>query len=201
MFVNHIFARDAALPAFGNFMYEYVVGENGVFVRAKRPGLHAMIPVMASRAEVRGLVPLIAHVWVRQKIQAHQVRWLFDQAYFSGKREVLFYGDEDGSGWEIIRPEQEASATRVRPVDAFAGVGAMLEVHSHHKMDAFFSDQDNREEGTGFRLYAVIGGLPRRPTLRARVGIYGHFMEFPAGWVFDLPGWVIDGVTEDAQWN
>lgn len=60
--------------------------------------------------------------------------------------------DESGSGdW---RP-QNASACGVRATPV---PDAILEVHSHHAMRAYFSATDNRDE-TGRRIYGVLGRL------------------------------------------
>jgi PRTRC genetic system protein A len=60
--------------------------------------------------------------------------------------------DESGSGdW---RPQQ-ASACRVRATPVH---DAIVEVHSHHAMRAYFSATDDRDE-TGRRIYGVLGRL------------------------------------------
>jgi Prokaryotic homologs of the JAB domain len=60
--------------------------------------------------------------------------------------------DESGSGdW---RPQQASGcAVRATPVH-----DAIVEVHSHHAMRAFFSATDDRDE-TGRRIYGVLGRL------------------------------------------
>ncbi len=78
-------------------------------------------------------------------------------------------------------------STESGPGSSYAG--ALIEVHSHHGMPAFWSGTDDADE-QGFRLYAVLGDIFRRPTLRVRVGIYGQFYELPAGTIFGLPAGV-----------
>jgi hypothetical protein len=80
-------------------------------------------------------------------------------------------------------------------VDPFAGgPSTVIEVHSHHRMGPFFSSTDDAEERAGFRIYAVIGTQPSRPSILVRVGIYGHFYNIPACWAFDLPAGVSDAL-------
>jgi hypothetical protein len=67
----------------------------------------------------------------------------------------------------------------------------LIDLHSHGRLSPFFSLTDDRDE-TGFRLYAVIGNLHRKPTITMRVGIYSHYFNFPASTVFDLP----DGIRD-----
>lgn len=66
-----------------------------------------------------------------------------------------------------------------------------IEVHSHHTMAPFFSATDDRDE-IGFKIYAVIGRLDTRPAILCRVGIYGHYQEIPASWVFEIPAGIED---------
>ena len=52
-------------------------------------------------------------------------------------------------------------------------------------MHAFFSSTDDADE-QGFRLYVVIGNVDTdRPTLAARVGVYGHHMIIDPSVIFD----------------
>jgi len=63
-------------------------------------------------------------------------------------------------------------------------------------MQAVFSDHDDIDEGTlSFRIYVVIGSIFSNPSLRARVGLFGHFLEYPASEFFNLPEGVVDCVT------
>jgi PRTRC genetic system protein A len=109
-------------------------------------------------------------------------------------REVLFHllYDTSERKWTLVTPEQIQTEMSVKPVDdspASSYAQAVIEVHSHHRMSAFFSEQDDRDE-QGFRLYGVIGNLNKEgncPSLRLRAGVYGSFHEVPAEWVFEMP--------------
>ena len=201
MFVNHIFAHSPLggeqagdLPPQGNSLYEYVVGANGVFVRARRPGLEALIWVAATGQAIRGLKDVVPYVKLDPIVPVNRVAKMFEKAYRAQGKEILFYLTYFDQ-WLVNVPEQVQAGASVRPLDPFAGgVNTMIEVHSHHNMSAFFSATDNREEKTGFRIYAVLGGLASRPSILVRVGIYGHFMEIPASWVFQLPPEVSDAL-------
>lgn len=60
--------------------------------------------------------------------------------------------DETGAG--IWQPQQTSGCSvRATPVS-----GAVVEVHSHHAMRAYFSPTDNRDE-TARRVYGVVGRL------------------------------------------
>jgi PRTRC genetic system protein A len=92
--------------------------------------------------------------------------------------------------WRLAIPEQERSATSCKPIGAAVAPGgsyekAVIEVHSHHSMSAFFSSTDDKDE-QGFRIYGVLGTIFDRPTLRLRIGVYGQFWEVPAEDFFEL---------------
>jgi PRTRC genetic system protein A len=194
MFVTHIFATDP-LPPIPPGLYQYVIGANGVFVRARRPGLEALLPVATARDEVRGLPNVLPFVRLDHPVPAYMLEHMFLRAWREGNKEILFYLRSDPT-WKLYLPKQAQSAGSVYPLNPFAGgADTLLEVHSHHHMDAYFSATDNRDERAGFRLFAVLGNLDKpRPRIRVRVGIYGHFWEIPASWVFDLPPYATDAL-------
>jgi hypothetical protein len=100
--------------------------------------------------------------------------------------------------WHLEYPDQQATHDFVRPVEIGSGSSterALIEVHSHHSMRADFSPQDNHDEAQGFRVYAVIGNIFAAPEIRARVGLFGHFWEFPAGRFFEIPPELTDCVS------
>jgi hypothetical protein len=89
----------------------------------------------------------------------------------------------------LYTPPQAQGATWVYATDTSAEsayVKALIEVHSHHWMEARFSSDDNRDE-VGFRVYGVLGRIFDRPELKLRVSVYGDWSEIPASDVFDLP--------------
>lgn len=63
----------------------------------------------------------------------------------------------------------------------------VLEIHSHNKMRAFFSEIDDRDErATG--LYMVIGRLDRFiPDIRLRMSVGGKFKNIDISDIFELP--------------
>lgn len=180
-------------------MYEYVVAGNGVFLQARRPEFAATFPV--ARGRINGLAHLAAKVQLAGGLVPRELVEIMLQESLCAAgnrqappREVLFHllYDTSECEWTLVTPEQIQTATSVKPVDdspASSYAQAVIEVHSHHRMPAFFSEHDDRDE-QGFRLYGVIGDLNREgqyPSLRLRVGVYGSFYEVPADWVFEMP--------------
>jgi hypothetical protein len=103
------------------------------------------------------------------------------------------------AGWHLEFPQQTATADHVEPVHKGAGSSeerAIIEVHSHHYEPAFFSPQDDADEGTmSFRIYGVIGTIFAHPAIRVRVGLFGHFFEYIASEFFEMPEGVADLVA------
>jgi PRTRC genetic system protein A len=191
--VGYTFLRGEVNPPIEAALYEYLLASNGLFVRGAREGLRALIPV--AQCLVRGLG--VAEPYCEllyPPVPDVAVEVMLDEARRATGRdgqpvEILYHLSWEGGTWRLSIPEQEATETSVQPVHTGPGSSyerAIIEVHSHHAMRAFWSGTDDRDE-QGFRLYGVIGDIFERPTLRLRVGIYGYFWEIPASQVFALP--------------
>lgn len=184
-------------------LYDYVFGSTGVFIRCRRPGLDACVPV--SRCEIRGLAPVEPFVrFALPKVPAGHLKSMLSLSRSAcvakgSPVEALFHliWLEDEGRWRLDKPEQRARRLSVRPVEDGPGSSyerALIEVHSHHQMEAFFSGQDDADE-QGFRIYGVLGEIfSEEARFRVRVGCFGHFKELPAGMIFELP----DGVRDCA---
>lgn len=189
MFINHIHATTKDLPPFGAHLCEYVTASNGVFVRAKRPGLEALLPVCLNfTLSIRGLASLTPYVRLEAGLIPELVcAWALNAMAQAAPRELLTWVNW-ADGYDVVVPEQTTSTSRCKPLDPFNPLGqtALLDFHSHGLEKPFFSPTDNRDERQGFRLYAVAGGFPT-PSILVRVGIYGHFWQIPPDWVMELP--------------
>jgi PRTRC genetic system protein A len=196
VFTKYILAETNTLPAINpTSLYEFVIAGNGVFVRAHRCGLEAMIPI--SMCEIRGLQPVEPYV----RLEAGKIPMICTQAILAEfqsdlPNESLVWVRVEDKKWKVIKPEQIADENSVHPVDPFdpAGIAALVDVHSHDTMEPFFSTKDDKDE-TGFRIFAVFGLLDTQPCVMARVGIYGYCWHLDAGDVFILPDGIKD-ITE-----
>jgi PRTRC genetic system protein A len=193
----------------------YVIAQNGVFAWAKREGLEALIPVAASPAPIQGLYPVQPYV---QLAYPPVDVWLVSEMLRRAQEarspegvplEILFYLHFDCQRrWQLTIPPQEQQHTRVAPrVEALnlsQYAETLIEIHSHHRMAAFFSGTDTADE-QGFRLYGVLGRLDSEgrsgPEIRLRIGIYGHFWEIPAATVLSLPWGLIDCVGRERKYE
>lgn len=210
---HHIATRGAHLPPVDeSLMLDYVLAENGTFARGRRPGIEACIPV--ATGIVRGLRPVLPYVqWGYPKVPVSMLALIFSISQSVARkepREALFHLLFDreacnfhagsshihcADGWHLVFPQQHATADTVEPI--FKGkntteADAVIEVHSHHSEPAFFSEKDDADESAmSFRVYGVIGNIFEQPTIRVRVGLWGHFFEYAASEFFEIP----EGVT------
>jgi PRTRC genetic system protein A len=195
VFTNYIIAREDALPPIDpSSLFEYVLAGNGLFVRARRKELEAMIPVV--RCEVRGLKEV--HPFVRMgcgKIPLNLTQAILDEFERDLPNESLVWLQLNEGRLKVIKPPQVRNEISVHPVDPYDpnGKAAFMDVHSHNTMEPYFSTDDDRDE-TGFRIFAVMGLLDKRPCVTARIGIYGYYWHLDAESVFVLPEGLEDAV-------
>lgn len=195
-FARYILARFDTLPTIDPAsLFEFIIAGNGVFVRARRAGLEAMIPVSA--CEIRGLLPVEAYVRLAgSKVPLACMQTILAEFQRDLPNESLVWIKLEDGLWKVLKPRQTADGYSVHPIDPFDpdGAEALLDVHSHNTMEPFFSTDDDRDE-TGFRIFTVLGRLNDRPCVMARIGIYGYYWHLNAGAVFELPEGIEDALA------
>ncbi len=177
---------DSELPP-PSHSYEFVLAGNGVFLRASQPKIAVQFPL--AHCPIRGLVPLSPSFQMEvPRVPQLLIAELVEMALRQIETEILFYLNWEQNHWRLNIPNQIGGAVQVIPTEETGDSyrHALIECHSHGRMNAFFSDQDDQDE-QGFRLYAVLGNLPHTPTLRTRVGVFGYFWEICSTCVFELP--------------
>jgi PRTRC genetic system protein A len=194
-----ILAEELPLPPIGEVMYQYVVAGNGLFIRAEDSRLRALVHV--APAQLHGLADLdpiaelrverVPGVWLRSVLASARRRMPDEAMYqfhYSGERRT----------WRCSSPAQVATPTALD----FADDGeAVIDLHSHNSMAAFFSETDDADE-QGLRFYAVIGRIDTdTPEILVRVGVYGHHMDVPADMVFDDLGPFVDLLHVEAAYD
>lgn len=114
------------------------------------------------------------------------------------------------AGWVVWKSGQfsfmpleyeELSAVKARKIHPRLPEGAslVLDAHSHHRMPAYFSTQDNKDDMGGVKIAQVIGGYTTEcgfEQLRTRYCVEGFF--FPEDEDFDGDGLIDDDAFEDA---
>ena len=180
---------------------EYVLAGNGLFARGVRRGVSVTMPVMP--CTVKGLNPLTPSFALHYPlVPAAIMEAMLDMARSArdadgDPAEIVFHLRWAGSTWRLDVPLQTHDSAHAQPLGEAIGssyAAALIEVHSHHAMPAFFSSTDDADE-TGFRIFAVLGDIYTQQRIRVRVGLYGHTWPIPAHWVFTLPAGVVDVET------
>lgn len=196
VFDSHEGEEDTSVKV--NHIYEYVVANNGVFVKADKEDLSVCF-IHSWLDGVRGLKDLYPYFTLRQKVPPAAFYPLLRHAWNNRIGERLYYGLLKDYKWHFVVPKQAFTQSSVKPVDPFnvAGTDSLIEVHTHSGMPAVFSLDDNTDE-VGFKIYTVLGKMDTLfPEIRTRVGIYGMFFEIPSEWVYSgLPYQFVDKVAE-----
>ncbi len=159
----------------------YILAANGLFISAESPLLNAT--VLVARAEVRGLAPLQeGQVEIpRDRIPNRLWDQMLSIARWAYPNEVCMEVLWARGDYVVGVPRQEATAASVQ---YHPSGGALLTIHSHAGMGAFFSGTDDRDE-QGLGVYGVVGHVNEEtPTVGLRVGVYGHFWPIPFDQVF-----------------
>ena len=182
---------------------EYIVASNGLFVRAEDLRIEACIPIAPA------MLPGLAEVEPYARLKADRVPsvYLWSILLSARKRmpnEAMYQFGYDGQRqsnaaiptWRCWMPGQVASQAAL----SFDDDGqAVIDLHSHNSMAAFFSTTDDADEG-GLRFYAVVGRLDTdKPEIRVRVGVYGHHWDVPAKAVFECEGPFVDRYGQDDE--
>lgn len=175
-----ILAESETLPTLGDLVYRYILAGNGLFIEAEDSRLHARVPI--AHTPLHGLAELETEI--RLKVPTIPESWLFavwDSARRHLPNEVMFQFTYR-QAWHCRIPQSQARQAGVTFED---DVTAIVDLHSHGTMAAFFSETDDRDE-QGLRIYAVIGQVDQPiPTLMVRVGVYGHTHWIPATTIFE----------------
>ena len=207
--VHHVPVYDSSQPIdSGETIYTVLFGANGVFVEStERPEIHARLhivdyPIPGGLANLDPFVKfncppvpaeMLATIWTLARTAAA-----------IQPMESLFYlWLNERHEWQFSKPPQRADATRVEPTDQGAESGyfkAVIEVHSHHNMPAFWSSTDTAYENR-FRVYAVLGDIFKDAQILVRVGAWGYFVDLPAASIFELPTGMNDAMMAEANWG
>ena len=167
--------------------YNYVMAENGLWLEAENAQIRARL--LLAPTEVRGLAPLAPELHLKHgRLPASLWTGICDLlGDVSQPDEEQFVTVVWGDGYHLVYPPQKATHASVR----FAAIpNAVLELHTHPGMGAFFSSTDDADQ-QGFRLYGVLGVNAGHLAARLRLGVYGYVVDVPWSAVFEgsLVGW------------
>jgi PRTRC genetic system protein A len=189
--INYHVTRTIPLPLHTADSIEYCIARNGIFARASRPGLDVLIPVSSYDQPLKELVDLYPEVQLTPLVPIALFERIHAIAWHNLPNEVLFHLVLADSQWELIVPDQKQSQTQCQPHETGAESSthqALIEIHSHGTLPAYFSSTDDADECSGFRIYGVIGAVHQgTPELILRVGLFGHAYLVSDSLVFDQP--------------
>jgi len=189
--ITHHFATPTNLPAPSpTSAIEYWVGATHIYARAARPGLSVLMPISNHKQPIKGLVDLDPYVHLTPLVPKSLLWQMWAQANVHLPNEVLFHLVLEAGTWTLVTPDQTQSQGHCEPTQtdaASSSATALIELHSHGHLPAFFSNTDNQDERGGFRIYGVLGQV-NNPHLELvlRVGLFGHGWIIPAHHVFDI---------------
>lgn len=178
----------------------WIWAANGVYKRGVSADLDLLIPVGLSWP-APGLTQLLPHVrwpYPIQRLPGALLGPLLEDAKRAAKGGAVLTPIEKQyffiwrNGVRVVAPKgQDASATHLRYTISLSGP-VLLDLHSHHGMEAYFSATDDRDD-SGLSVSAVIGRIFTQPTIVVRLNVFGQRWDVPALAVFDLLGPFIDG--------
>ena len=198
--VEHLAYRGGTGWQRDHYGYQYVLAGNGLFKAARSPLIRALLPIFYHR--IAGLPPLTPEcVVLPERVPGLVLHRILDDALRANNQglEKMYQVDRVetsfSDSWRVTAPAQRMSATRI-VYEVGESSGVVCELHSHHRLAAYFSETDDADE-TAFRFYAVIGRLHDEPEIRLRLGIYGDFIPLPATVLFTDDGPFTDCLTQE----
>ncbi|MBA4125230.1 MAG: hypothetical protein H0X72_22550 [Acidobacteria bacterium] len=168
-------------------LYEIVIAQNGVFKRARRREMNAVLELSAFAVKIPELAVEEARVELAEKIPAlifaeilAHARNSTDATNFTENLYAVCRDDKSGGYcWKEISRNRSFGSTIARDDDT-AYQNAVLEIHTHPPGCRAFSSQDDRDESGKFRLFGILVDIHSvQPAIRLRVGIYDSFWEIP----------------------
>ena len=106
-----------------------------------------------------------------------EIYWFFRKNPCKEAAAQIFYDDKTGM-YELYFPKQRSNMCHVvfdRDMALEEEKVLVMDIHSHGRMDAFFSSVDNHDE-KGTRLFLVLGKIDStKPACKLRAGIAGHY--------------------------
>ena len=179
--VGYLLNKREGLAGEAGLFYDYIVSENGLFIRAENPLLK--VTVCISDVEIRALSPFKENVELAHgKIPGAFYNLALSIMMASSDREqYLAVTWEDRYHLRLPAQERNSASVSYERLPS-----AVLDIHSHGNMKAFFSITDDADE-QGLRLDMVAGRLDTLlPDVEIRLGVYGYFIPLSVEEVFDV---------------
>jgi PRTRC genetic system protein A len=168
-------------PAAGNGM-RYIAGQTGLWREVKLPWVLLRHKIAESQfplpyASVHSVVEFTCG-----PLPAHLVREFVAEAREASPQEMagVFLWHEGTDSWRYERREGKRVQTdyiSYTEVRAREGEHIVVDVHSHGRHPAFFSEQDNEDDRGSMKVSLVLGNLDcPTPSSQMRLCIAGHII-------------------------
>ncbi len=199
-----LFASDQPITA---PLYEIAIAQNGVFKRARRLEMTAVIELSSFNVKIPELAIGAASVELRENIPARifaevlaHARNSTDAKNFTENLYAVYWNAENSCYfWKEISSNRSFGSTIARDDDS-AYQNAILELHTHPPGCLDFSTSDDRDESGKFRLFGILVDIhTAKPLMRLRVGIYDSFWEIPVETIIDAPLEIITDLVKQER--
>jgi PRTRC genetic system protein A len=179
--VGYLLNASGGLNGEPGLFYDYILAGNGLFLRGAAPLLKATI--LLSPARVRGLPPLDEQMELTHGKIPGRLYDLSLSIFMARNNEEQYLAITWEDEYRLRMPAQERCKASVKYENLPSSV---MDIHSHHRMPARFSPQDNTDE-QGLRLYMLVGRLDTLlPEVKIRLGVYGYFASLSIEDVFSV---------------
>jgi PRTRC genetic system protein A len=187
--IDYQFAISPDVPIESGKAITYIVDALGTYAQAKRPGLDVRIPISVHQQPIKGLAILEPYLRLEPLVPETILDEMWAQSCLATPNEILFHLLLVNGAWQLHIPDQIQTVGTCEPIQK--GIGStthqtLIEIHSHGAIGAFFSQTDDADEESGFRIYGVMGNVRNAPEIMLRVGLFGHAWHIPPGLIFDL---------------
>jgi PRTRC genetic system protein A len=180
--VGYLLNRGEGLEGEPGLFFDYILAEDGLFIRAHNPLIKGVVCI--SPVEIRGLSPLKESIELTHGKIPRRLYDLSLSALMASSDREQYLAITWENEYHLRIPWQERNGASVKYESLPSSV---MDIHSHGRMDAFYSTTDNRDE-QGLRLYMVVGRLDTLlPEVELRLGAYGYFAPLSVEEVFDVP--------------
>ena len=179
--VGYLLNKREGLEGDPGLFYNYILAGDGLFIRAENPLIKGTLCI--SPVNIRGLAPLDKQI---ELVHGKIPRRLYDLALsvlMAGSDREQYLAITWENEYRLRMPGQERNGASVQYETLPSSI---MDIHSHRRMDAFFSNTDDSDE-KGLRFYAVVGRLDTLlPEVELRLGVYGYFAPLSIEDIFNV---------------
>ena len=166
--------------------HRFLLAEDGLYLEVRRPWLHYIHPLAKQSAvaipygAIQGKCELdfvsIGSALTQMKEFAAKAK---ADAPLEGAASLLW--DHRKKAWRIEYPdiigEATAASIRYRQVEPGPDESLAIDLHSHGRLDAFFSATDDEDDRGAVKISAVFGNLDTdKPTVAFRLCVLGLYI-------------------------